>query len=364
MIIDADVYLEHFGVKGMRWGVRNQRQKTGYSGSKSGHAGSLKSGLSPKQKQKNLADSNKKFADKWGGLQFPESKSSSGSLDFTKTPTHISTAWHPTEEQKHIAEIGAAALVAGGVLFAVREKRLKDIREVSALAKPFSAEDYSKTASKFLPSFVDDVKPGQNVSASSYMGACTGSKLRSWSSGYVNAESFAQKEMEFPAGHTFRRFSKTAESSFKDGTYCVSNDADFNRYVTMFGAGEGGSRHVISFDAKQKIRIPDLHTTLETLRVEMQKQSAHVVTPDEVLQKYKVMSGGVWSKFGLEGKLIGSLKKQGYHGVVDQMDAGVLGESPLTLFDSSALGAKTSKPFTALMVQHAYKGLTEIANRK
>lgn len=24
MIIDADVYLEHFGRKGMRWGVRNQ----------------------------------------------------------------------------------------------------------------------------------------------------------------------------------------------------------------------------------------------------------------------------------------------------------------------------------------------------
>ena len=26
MIIDEDVYLEHFGVKGMRWGVRNQKR--------------------------------------------------------------------------------------------------------------------------------------------------------------------------------------------------------------------------------------------------------------------------------------------------------------------------------------------------
>lgn len=28
MIIDEEVYLQHWGVKGMRWGVRNKRQNT------------------------------------------------------------------------------------------------------------------------------------------------------------------------------------------------------------------------------------------------------------------------------------------------------------------------------------------------
>ncbi len=29
MIIDEDIYLEHFGVKGMRWGVQNSTKKSG-----------------------------------------------------------------------------------------------------------------------------------------------------------------------------------------------------------------------------------------------------------------------------------------------------------------------------------------------
>lgn len=27
MIIDEDIYLEHWGVKGMRWGVRNENRQ-------------------------------------------------------------------------------------------------------------------------------------------------------------------------------------------------------------------------------------------------------------------------------------------------------------------------------------------------
>ncbi len=27
MFIDEDIYMEHFGVKGMRWGVRNKSKK-------------------------------------------------------------------------------------------------------------------------------------------------------------------------------------------------------------------------------------------------------------------------------------------------------------------------------------------------
>lgn len=43
MIIDEEIYLEHFGVKGMRWGVRKQRRLRKY--------GDRSKGLTKQQKQ-------------------------------------------------------------------------------------------------------------------------------------------------------------------------------------------------------------------------------------------------------------------------------------------------------------------------
>lgn len=361
MIIDEVDYLaclEHHGVKGMHWGVRNQIKKVEKGFSNNEYISALSSKLSPEEKRKNLADSKKKFADKWGGLPSVEPK----------------VGWRPTKREKEVAVAGAAALAVGGVLYFTRSKTLGDLKKASEIVgNPVSEEGYRSALDTPLDTFDEMVGPnifggnlsGKSISKVQFMDRVSMSTGRSWTRNYMTPESLKQGDLTFPKGHVFRRFSSSAESSFKQSTYCVNNDDDFNRYGSVFSMGH--KANVISFPANDTVRIPSLKTTLETLRSVMQKEegSKRVVLPKEVVERYGEFSGGNWDGHGLEGKFIKALKARGYHGVVDQMDSGVYGESPLVLFENGKVfGKKTSAPYTTEMIDKSISALKELSYRK
>ncbi len=61
MIIDENTYLEHFGVKGMKWGIRNE---PGSNGRKKYISATPKPNLSKKQRAANVAKNNQAFLNK------------------------------------------------------------------------------------------------------------------------------------------------------------------------------------------------------------------------------------------------------------------------------------------------------------
>jgi hypothetical protein len=74
------------------------------------------------------------------------------------------------------------------------------------------------------------------------------------------------------------------------------------------------------------------------------------------------MSGGGWSG-PREKSLMKALRARGYGAIVDEMDAGVIGETPLVFF-SEHVSSKASVPITPQGIAQAEQSLIEIKNRK
>jgi hypothetical protein len=184
-----------------------------------------------------------------------------------------------------------------------------------------------------------------------------------WTGDHLTKESFVQKPMEFAKGHMFFRISQRKENSFGKATYCVPSEADFSRYLSSFGGAFNKDAHRISFTAKDTVRIPDLHTQLNAMHRVMVNEGHTKIKPEDVVRRFSILSGGGWDT--PRGRsLIDILKSQGYHGIVDQMDAGTYGENPLVLFGNEMLGRKTAVPLSSIDLKHFADILTDIPNRR
>jgi hypothetical protein len=209
---------------------------------------------------------------------------------------------------------------------------------------------------------------GKSISASQFKKNVGASKLKTWGlSGYIQPSSHLREEFELPAGHTFHRISTTAEKTFSGGTYATHSTEDFHRYVSAFRQEKGSSTplHHVTFTANQPIKIPSLATTLETIREHLTEVNGAEATAKEAHSYYQSISGGSWSSMNA-AKIGKRLAAKGYHGIVDEMDAGVIGESPLVLFTSAQhlFSAKVSNPLSAEAIKTAESSLIELTNRK
>ncbi len=332
--ISRDQALAHFGVKGMRWGVRNEEELKGRK-------------KSSKQSTYDKAVNEAKIAEnkaKWGKKFEPPKKVESQS---TKK------GWRPTKKQLVIAGIGAAYI--GLVIYGnySNNSALQQFAELNNNAR--------EKAQSFL-------KAGQACSASAYNKAVQGSISRSWgASGYIKESSFLQQGTTFAPGHVFHRISTGTETTFGNATYCTDSLADFNRYVAAFRHEKGNVPiHHISFRATQEIKIPSLTTTLDVLRQSLSSVKHEEITIDQAISYYRHLSGSDWDSKSnpVVDHFIKSLIQQGYHGLVDEMDAGVIGERPLVLFDKSRVSKKSSQLMTKAHIKASEAALTEIFNRK
>ena len=359
--ITYDDYLEHYGIKGMKWGVRRKEGPDGRVSTKrdNSSAGSKLTKnqedeltdvyknipdekVSKKQQYKNLAENQEKFLAK-AGLDGVEDDSSKG--------------WRPTKKQVAAVVIGAAAV--GAVAYGgykvhqhqVEKKRLLDIEKKHRL----------------------DIRngkhpPGTKIDAADYTLTVAGSKSRTWTKqNYLKDSSFDQDDFTLPKGHTFTRISSNAETDFRRSTYATSNEGDYNRYLTAFrGEATMGSQKLykVSFSANEDIKVPSLTKRLEAMRTVLTKANGGVdVGPEAAKRTYTSYSGGYWDNDTAKS-FFKELGSQGYSDIVDDMDAGVIGEAPLVIFRPDAMGKKTSKLITPDDITHAENNLTEIRNRK
>lgn len=350
--------LEHHGVKGMHWGVRKEDDS----------AGDRSVSVAPKQ----VVDYNE------AAKEYMALARKDASKPVSKQQAEANLKENAEKFSKKFEPQGAIPPVEKKGLTSNQKKLL--IGGVAAVAVVGGLYAYSKYAGT-TPSGIDlkSIRPGQKVDGETYrslVGASWGHAFTK--TGHVTDEAFTRANMELPAGHTFYRLSTAAEANwgiggkfgdnFGNGTYSSHSIEDFNRYVAGFRGEKGKSAesllHKVEFRSKVPIKVAPVTEILETLRETMSAETKAPVSREDALHTYKAMTGGGWS-LHRETTLLTALKKKGYGAIVDEMDARVIGQSPLVVFGGDDhFTAKKSTPLGAEGIRAAENALTEIANRK
>lgn len=335
---DVESFLEHHGVKGMKWGVVNKDKLSGSDSSSKKNASDdeklIKTAVdtsSKAQQAASLSENKKKFASKFEGDGSKKEKSPTSKPKF-----------HLTEDEVVVGVLGAAFV--GLVVYSHFENK------------------------KFIASLP---KSGEKVTPSAFNKAIAFSQVKSWTTpggmGYLKGPSLKQEEMLLPAGHTFHRLTTSAEQGFRHATYSVPSTEDFNRYVAGFRGELGGKAsqlHHVQFTSKEPIRIPSLTKSIDTMR-EVLKEEGHGMDVPRIdaIKTFTNLSGGGWEG-STAGAFMAKLKDQGYHGVVDHMDAGVIGDRPLVLFKPEAFTEKVVSRMSEVDIRNAESNLLELTARK
>lgn len=365
----GDVILEHHGVKGMRWGVRNEDDSGGGRSSKTPqelaeHNAQTKDYMAAARKtqqprslaeaQANWAKSQDKFAAKFEPIGSPKSapvKTSGGMIEAQGPPKQPRL----TPGQKKALIFAGGAVVAIGGAYALKRSGVN-----------FNVVDTAMEKSHLQLA-------GKPIKPNAFQSFVGHSQSKTWmgSTGYLTDKAFARPEFELPAGNTFFRLTTRAETEFGPVNYVTHSLDDFNRYVAGFRheLGLNPDLHKVSFTSTKPIKVPDLNTVLGTLKGVLEEEAKDPssfyhgmsFSSHNVALEYNSMSGGSWDA-GAGKKLISALKSKGFGALVDEMDAGVIGETPLVFFGTDSATPKTSVPFSSKAVKQAEAMLKEISN--
>lgn len=324
--------LAHFGVKGMHWGVRKDDATGGSRTATGDYKAAHKAKPTPSLKDgaANLAKNEDKFKAKSDG---------SGGKNEEKGRLKTFVSDHKSAIIK--------TAVTGAVVAAI----IIDAH-VAAKKKRESHELYA----------------GKEIPADVFAKHVMDSKMQTWAKNdYFKGDAFDRPEFSLPVGHEFHRISKVDEKDFGRATYSTHSKEDYDRYVAQFRQEKGGDgtklRHV-TFHAQEEIKVPALNTVLDTLKGVLSEHEPQATFQDShVLSAYQDMSGGGWAS-GRAKNFFDVLERKGYGAIVDEMDAGVIGETPLVVFAKKMFGEKSSTPITSDDIDHSESNLIEINNRK
>lgn len=225
------------------------------------------------------------------------------------------------------AIIGAGAAVAAAGLLYYGNKRLGEIQRTEL------AENREQTNAQWKSLFGKDYPHSTQANP---LLPVSGDAVASFYAGLSNKKAYLRPEFLIPEGTVFQRLSNHPEDSTeygqKKGAYAtfLSNDKKIYGSSMEFG----GSKYNVNFKADGPVRVPTLKTVLAHM-----KQINKMDNPDTpsrwddkvVAADYQQMAGGSWSD-SRATRLFDSLRSHGYGAIVDDMDAGYLGDLPVVFF--------------------------------
>lgn len=371
----------HYGVKGMKWGHRKKEDTGTRDVNVAGEAADRNAAAkgyitaqkkmtkpTPEEALKNLEKNYEKFDKKF--------EASNGTI---KAGTNVNTVTGEIKgldqakrkglspgQKKALMYTGGAVVLVGGTYLAGKHVKGKADLWMNLLNE---GGDPKKIG---LDSW-DQVKDlaGKPVDGNTFHGLVGHSQGKTWlgETSYMTDAAFARPAYEIPAGSTFYRLSTSAEKDFMPTTYATHSLDDFNRYVAGFRHEKGlvGTFQRVTWKNTAPVKVPDLTTVLGQLHSAMEEQGKnpgsyyHGMKIDQqtVMKEYQAMSGGGWSSTLSQG-LISRLKEQGYGAIVDEMDAGVIGETPIVFFDTAKAAPKSNMKFGKKEIDAAEKLLREL----
>lgn len=320
--------LAHFGVKGMRWGVRNEDDISSFSKKEYGQ-------ILANQPSKNKVEAAKSIGQHKLKMQ-AKFESNDPNL---KTPI-TKKGWRPTKKQVAVAATGAAFVGLIAASYYTKDKSNLSISNISDLA-------------------------GKRCTVDDFKALREGSIQRTLGTFGFTPQSWDRPELSFPPGHVFHRISMTAETAFgPKGTYCTTSKKELARYLATTEYGRPGD-HFITWTSTRETKVPNLSTVVKTAQKALSETSSKRVSKKQALKWFVLQSGGSWDgNDPLISRFFDKLKEQGYSAIIDETDAGIYAENPLVWFDKQVASPKQAKKITEADILEAENTLTEIIHRK
>lgn len=314
-MITADNFLAHYGVKGMKWGVRKRE------------------GL----KESFIHSSENFYKSKTSSQLKVEAERKTKTKSATVHPTKRHDDGDPTgddlrrgklsKNQKIVLGVGVAAAAAGLAYYGHSKLAKKEpYQPIESDDKKRLRENGEKRDAELDALFgVDGVRSPQKDLANAKLGDLINEQF----GGLVNKKAFERPEFTIPKDTIFQRLSNGDETGegYNLGTYASFLTGDNGNYGSSI---EFGSMvYNVNFNSKGDVRVPSLTSVLKT--VKEVGGNGNPLSDDDAFALYHKMSGGSW-RDDTSSKVIKSLKSQGYSAIVDDMDAGYLGDLPIVFF--------------------------------
>jgi hypothetical protein len=179
--------------------------------------------------------------------------------------------------------------------------------------------------------------------------------------GLTNKKALSRPEFVIPEGTVFHRLSNHEEDSSEYGRRKGAYATFLNNDNKHYGAsGEfGDKKYKINFEAKGPTRVPTVQTVVAHLKQVNSADNPNYTT-EMAMNDYRSMAGGGWSSNSAL-KLFDSLRTYGYGAIVDDMDAGYLGDLPMVFFGDA--GPATATPRGANAQLEDSVGLLKLSRR-
>jgi hypothetical protein len=167
----------------------------------------------------------------------------------------------------------------------------------------------------------------------------------SFYAGFTNKKAFSRPEFTIPKDTVFQRLSNHEEDSTEYGKMKGAYATFLHNDKKIYGAsGEfGDKKYTISFKPEGDVRVPTVQTVVAHLK-QVKSADNPNYTNEQAMSDYRSMAGGGWSDH-TSMRLFDSLRTYGYSAIVDDMDAGYLGDLPVVFFGKAQ--PATSTPRTA-----------------
>lgn len=171
----------------------------------------------------------------------------------------------------------------------------------------------------------------------------------SFYAGFGNKKALSRPEFTIPQDTVFQRLSNHKEDSSEYGRVKGAYATFLNNDKKLYGATSefAGSKYTITFRSKEPTKVPTIATTLAHLKVALvsehpERASYYDANPDSIFGEYRQMSGGNWSD-PVSRSMFSSLRSFGYGAIVDDMDAGYLGDLPVVFFGNAEPARSTPR---------------------
>ena len=333
--------LAHYGVKGMRWGVRKKYVPTGQETTTEEYkaATPYKSKVSPTVELRNNFETFYSKTDPSGG-----------------DPAQGLTS----EQKKKLAYAAVGTLAVAGAIGYGAYKVQAGNQKPPGLPIDFFPEKVFLDQRRLETSYFAD-RSFDNPEVAKYFSSLQKSTAQTWmGTGMIQSSSWDRKGFELPVGHQFNRLSHSIETNFGIATYSTHSTADFNRYVLAFQqSSKQGTLHHVTWNAEKPIKVPDLTSTLNSLQKAMSDMTGRSVSTDSVIYQYESLTRDNNWDSPLAKKFFAELKSRGYSAIVDEMDYGVVSESPLIMFDHSGMGPKKTVTMTEQILKERMESIRD-----